>query len=767
MAKNKLNDRNTFNPEVMKGGRLRLPDVPPSTLYSQQTNFSFGEIMPTLQDSSTEIYRLSASRLENMIVLQDGTLTRRPSTIVMGISYVSADKKPSEDTNAETYQRNQAEAEKEYEDKYVKRKTVDKIEMTSMDFFSEYVRKETPSREAKTALIPFYVGDKSDLIFHFYFRSDINPYGIYIDCFDSNTGGKKYSYDFNSILWSNIDLSYLYYTQVLGTLFIGSPFHSHILKITRIGKAKPVLSFEEILDNTINRLPTAGLLFFQKRLWLAGDKYHVTNVFGSEVGEYDKFTKEDSMGLEQDNLDTLYTKLDDCNSLIDNKADIEAELAAITKTITGGGEIDKPTLQRQQTTLESVLATQYTEQKMETIRKKRDDTQEKIDQFKETAAVSYKFLADKLSEIQWLYEYQNSIIIGTANRCYVMTGRQNKPQLTSTNVVVKTFLEQGVDRVKPLGLDRNSFVMVTHDRTKLLEVSGQITKPETTELTQLVNFFQIDKIKQVVIQRDPHMILWVLTDSNNLYSLTYSKNPNAMAWSRHELAGGLHIHSIQTAVQNEIHTLILSCYSRIYPGKVVLYLDDISNCHKKVPFFHVDGLLNKDMWKMMSVVTPKKDRDDEFTPQEKYFRYARENRIFYSEDLNSEDGVDYEYVAGRLGAGLPSRFWVGSDFDSYIELHPLALPSGEPLSGRFINLDYFIVYTYNKSEAEGVIININYQSKTHEMESDFNSFPNTIIYRPRKRNISMSNIQIKIPHAYHFTPIRIEYKFTVVQNVRF
>ena len=792
MVFNKLNQFNTVQTEVIEARGLRLPDSPPVTIYAQNCNFGLGEVSKTLQDSSSELYKISASKLENVIVTKDGSLTRRPATIVIGCSeakYPTKREHEAMEKQREEYYKNKKEDLAKY---------LASVKKTKDSFITDNVAKEEPTKKLLSAIVPMYVGKSGDYLFHIFFVVDISPIRIQIDCF--NPAGKKVkTWTFSDIPWTEHDMAYLYHTQVLGTLYIGSPYNDRILRIIMAGEDTPY-AFKETLKivyydmvkriikpktgketteeekfeyvealGEYNRLPTAGLLFFQKRLWLAGDRKNLTTVFGSEVGKYTNFTNEDSSGMAVDDLEKLYDQLDRYKQIIekydfskDQLKEVEIQLKTAKDTATTDYlNSEKKNLQRIEIELPF------------SSRKKIQDSmveiQARIDQFKDTAPVSYKFLADKLSEIQWLYEYQNSIIIGTANRCYVMTGRQNMPQLSNTNVIIRTFIEQGVDKVAPVGLDKDTFLIVSHDRTKIIEISGQITKPEMHELTQLVSYFNTDKIKRVVVQRDPHTIIWVLTDTNKLYSMSYNKDSNVMGWSHHVLGGDIHIHNIQTANWEGLNTLLLSCSKRSISGKFMMYLDDINNCHKKEPFYYADGIIN--------------EKTDGFTTGgigiiEQYIlnvdscllrRYlgTHESRTPEEESpllLDREESFDIlEFLEdNRLG-----RFHLGFNYTSSIGLHPIALPNGESLVGRHINIDCILVYTYNNSNAGWVGVDLIHQDKKEATYRDYRTrLEDTIIYRPRKKNISMSNIQINIPHGFHFTLVRIEYKFTLVQNVR-
>lgn len=140
--------------------------------------------------------------------------------------------------------------------------------------------------------------------------------------------------------------------------------------------------------------------------------------------------------------------------------------------------------------------------------------------------------------IQWMLE-ANAIVLGTSGSEFASNLNFEQP-LTPENVHTIRSRSRAGSRagVAPVGVD-SVILMAQRAGRKLLEVTYDESQNSfiTPDLTRLADHITIPLIKQMVFQREPNRVVWIVLEDGQLIGFTYEREEQVAGFHRHPLGG--------------------------------------------------------------------------------------------------------------------------------------------------------------------------------------------------------------------------------------
>jgi hypothetical protein len=150
-----------------------------------------------------------------------------------------------------------------------------------------------------------------------------------------------------------------------------------------------------------------------------------------------------------------------------------------------------------------------------------------------TTGIKYNLSGGTLNRITWL-KTGPTLMVGTESSEWQVRPNNFGEGVSPTNIRISTETALG-SSLSSLRIGSSIF-FVERSRRSIREMSYdyQIDGWKTTDLNILSNLlFVNDPVVKIAYQQKPNSMLWVLTQGGYLFSLTYDKDQNFYAWSKH------------------------------------------------------------------------------------------------------------------------------------------------------------------------------------------------------------------------------------------
>ena len=188
-------------------------------------------------------------------------------------------------------------------------------------------------------------------------------------------------------------------------------------------------------------------------------------------------------------------------------------------------------------------------------------------------AMSYKIGSGSNSTIQWL-ESQKILFVSTNGGLFGARPTSSGEALTPTNISIPSLVNSSGGAYPSCVVDSTIVYPDRHGR-KLTEVRYTFAEDayEPNDLAILAEARTAGKIKWLARQGAPNALIWGCTEDGKLFSITYIKSQNVLAWAEHVLGGtSVSVKSLVTIPgtnQDEVYFLV----SRTINGSTKQYIE--------------------------------------------------------------------------------------------------------------------------------------------------------------------------------------------------
>lgn len=206
------------------------------------------------------------------------------------------------------------------------------------------------------------------------------------------------------------------------------------------------------------------------------------------------------------------------------------------------------------------------------------------------AGVQINTAIDKSDEILWI-EGQSKLFVGTRGGVYLAgAATYHEEAITPDNFRVKLFDSVGANKIQPVkAMDTIFFVDTAGINVHEIILSQETLSYQANDLSLIANDYTQSGIIAHAWQQSPTKTYWCAVNDGHLCSLTYLKNNNILAWSKHLLGGmGVFVESI-TTIPGEDGDYVWLSVRREVDGRIVRsveYLEHIYNPMKDADYEH-------------------------------------------------------------------------------------------------------------------------------------------------------------------------------------
>jgi len=162
-------------------------------------------------------------------------------------------------------------------------------------------------------------------------------------------------------------------------------------------------------------------------------------------------------------------------------------------------------------------------------------------------ALIYTIASKQVNVIRYL-ESGKSLFVGTSGGEFNVRSTDDAP-ISPTNTVIKRQARYGSADVQPESVD-NKVLFVQRSGRKLRELVYDFNTENyiAPDLTILADHVTESGIKEMALQREPNNNIWAVMNDGSMACLTYRREENVVAWTRHDLSRTLF--SQDTGVQS-------------------------------------------------------------------------------------------------------------------------------------------------------------------------------------------------------------------------
>ena len=149
--------------------------------------------------------------------------------------------------------------------------------------------------------------------------------------------------------------------------------------------------------------------------------------------------------------------------------------------------------------------------------------------------MNYTISSDDVEAIEWLTS-GTRLQIGTRNAEWEVTS--DGPVITPTDVQVLRHTQYGSARIQPVRVGPATlFLQRAKRRVRELVFSFEHDGLIAQDLTRLSPHVTVGGITEMAYQQEPDSLVWAVRDDGQLLSMTYRRDEDVVAWSRHILGG--------------------------------------------------------------------------------------------------------------------------------------------------------------------------------------------------------------------------------------
>lgn len=154
----------------------------------------------------------------------------------------------------------------------------------------------------------------------------------------------------------------------------------------------------------------------------------------------------------------------------------------------------------------------------------------------DTDAIAYRLVSDQVNAIRWIVPGKR-VGIGTAGGEFAISASTTREAITPANIFADPESDDGSSMVRPVRIDKAPvYVDKSGRKINAFQYSFDVDGFVNDDLALLAKHITGATVKELAWQRDPYRILWVRLSDGSLASITYDESQNMRAWARHPMA---------------------------------------------------------------------------------------------------------------------------------------------------------------------------------------------------------------------------------------
>jgi hypothetical protein len=150
---------------------------------------------------------------------------------------------------------------------------------------------------------------------------------------------------------------------------------------------------------------------------------------------------------------------------------------------------------------------------------------------------SFSLAITTQNKVRWI-DALEALLIGTTGDEWRIASSKLETPLTPTNFTIRQQTEHGSAHIQPVRANSSLlFVDFVKRKVRELTYSASDEKYTAPDMTSLAEHITYSGITSIARQKNPESIVWMTLDDGSLISMTYERDQNVIAWSKHPLGG--------------------------------------------------------------------------------------------------------------------------------------------------------------------------------------------------------------------------------------
>ena len=184
------------------------------------------------------------------------------------------------------------------------------------------------------------------------------------------------------------------------------------------------------------------------------------------------------------------------------------------------------------------------------------------------------------NSVLWI-EALESLIAGTGGDEWKVGSNNIDTPITPTNFTIRQQTDFGGKNIQAMKVNE-AILFVDFVGRKLREMTYSDAKQKfvAPDLSSLAEHITASGITSMALQKNPDVILWFTLGDGTLISMTYEREQNVVAWSKHPFAGTVDVQSvcvIPGASEDEVWLSIKRTMTGVNSGTFVIYIERMAS----------------------------------------------------------------------------------------------------------------------------------------------------------------------------------------------
>ncbi len=211
-----------------------------------------------------------------------------------------------------------------------------------------------------------------------------------------------------------------------------------------------------------------------------------------------------------------------------------------------------------------------------------------------SSALTGSIISDdgSLIDIEWL-QHAGPVLVGGRDGEFIIRGPDIYDPLTADNIRIVPDSYEGSCPHIPARAEQGT-LFIGRDRTRMHHVKFQplTERSELHEVTATARHILATKAVRVAWQRDPNHVAWICCQDGGLRSLTYFVEQQVIGWARHPMINGAVEDLCALQSPDNTVTQIFMIVRRVVNGVTQRYVETLTPYFPIVPASDVDGPQN-------------------------------------------------------------------------------------------------------------------------------------------------------------------------------
>ena len=222
-------------------------------------------------------------------------------------------------------------------------------------------------------------------------------------------------------------------------------------------------------------------------------------------------------------------------------------------------------------------------------------------------ALTYTIADDQVNTIRWMFSTAKGLVLGTSGGEFIVSAADLTGVITPTSIrVLRQSLNGSLDTARPAQVGNSVLYVQRHGR-KLREMIYQFDLDQhvSADLILMAEHIGLNRLKEIAYQAEPYAVAWMRDNDGDLFSMTFDRDQDVIAWATHVVGGVFDVQSSRVesiaVVQETQEDRLWMVVKREVNGRLERYVEKLHDYFEENELvsreaFFVDSGLTYDGW---------------------------------------------------------------------------------------------------------------------------------------------------------------------------